>query len=88
MSTPDSKSANLAYAAFAILREYVADRCTYSHEGFRRFQADFREACANAGTDHKTVLIEASRALCERQPGFEERLRRRVSQVVAGFAYH
>jgi hypothetical protein len=87
MSTPEYKSDDLAYAAFAILREYVADRCTYSDEGFRKFQADFREACAQAGTDHKTVLIEASRALCERQPGFEERLRRRVC-AVTGIAYH
>jgi hypothetical protein len=44
-------------------------------------QSKFREACIQTGADPKTVLMTASAALCEHQPGFQVRLERRVAAV-------
>jgi hypothetical protein len=80
MST-DNKSTDLGYMAFEILKELVSDRGRYTPNEFSALQSMFRAMCANAYADPKTVLMAASAALCEHQPGFDERLRRRVSAV-------
>jgi hypothetical protein len=81
MSATDNKSTALGYMAFAILKEFVSDKPSYTANGFSNLQSAFREACTQAGADPKDVLVHASAALCEQQPGFQERLEHRVSAV-------
>ncbi len=81
MTTTDNKSTDLGHMAFEILKEFVSDRPHYTENDFSALQSKFREACTQAGADPKDMLMHASAALCEHQPGFQVRLERRVAAV-------
>lgn len=75
--TPAERAARLAKM---VLEELLSDKPLYS-VGIDALTRQFKDACAEAGVDSRILLTSVSHDLCEVQPGFERRLRRRASAV-------
>ena len=77
--TPDAYG--VAGCAMSLLREAVADKPYYTQAYLDELTRQFKDSCKRLNVDPKDVLAAAAHTLCVAQPGFEQRLQLRASQV-------